>query len=1227
MIKKTAAFITAAVIAAGALPVLAAGTGVDTALNRYDLGEFERPVEKLGRGLVAVKTDEGVYLSWRLLNSEDSHVGSAKKNVPFNIYRDGELIATEALTTNYTDSEGTMESVYSVAPVTDGVEGERCEGVSPLSTGSNYFDIQLNRPPQFTGVGEADPNYYVGDASCGDLDGDGEYEIIVKWECNPQDNSNNGVTGNVLLDAYKMDGEFLWRIDLGRNIRSGAHYTQFLVYDFDLDGQAELCCKTAPGSIDANGDYVNQASEDDEVRAGDNSAVYVDDGGRISEGPEYYTYFESDGTAADTVFYEYSRDSGDGYWGRDSGGNLDRWNRIDRYLGAVAYLDGETPAAINVRGYYDRTTVVGYTIENGRLTVAASHDTYDYGGSSRYGGAYSGQGNHNITVADVDGDGRDEVITGSICFDDDLSVKWSSGRGHGDALHIGDYDPTNPGFEYFSVHEGGGYTITESTTSSQGQRADFGMTVYRASDGEELAHYGNNRDTGRGVMANVGAGGYYQFWGAGTYAAMGDGVFNGTSIRGASSNFRIFWDGDLYDELLDGTSISDWNADRGRMSSIFNADGCTRINGTKANPSLQADLFGDWREEVVYPTEDNESLRVYTTTIPTSYKIQTLMHDAVYRAGVAAEQTAYNQPPHVGMYMAEETFSMGIENVEIKSLPNKTEYKCGEEIDTTGLTLEVEYEDGSKGEVSSDYTIAGYNTNNVGEQTLTVNYRGWQLQFTVEIITEFTYEGEVITGYSGSDSEVTVPEEINGVKVTQIAAGAFAGASFDKIMIPENIVRIGDGAIDGDVIVRCYEGSVAYSYAQENGLTTEIITNVIEMFVDVDYDSYEEKNMFQGTEVQTETKDGITYTVGGRSSGGDGQGGFVFTKDGDNGIVAAAAGRFSNGGRYAYMQLANAPSFSDNAVYSLSFDVKIDEPQIPGCGIQAVISDDTLNLAGDESTEVTSGIVTVTKEGLGIDYGQWYNYTVVVQNGTVYQILRTMSGDVISVDKVADGVSMVPEKISFIVLGNMPGNGQRSSFISLDNVRLATTENAVANATVTAVDNEGELLEGALVSFGAITGYTGADGTVNMLVPTGIYNITVEHEGWIAEHRTRIRGNSYSARIVVDKTLPDRADFAAEAGSTLYLEEDGTLAGQVDVVVTNSGDTDDTVIVMMALYNENGQLVDMDIEKGLEVKAGESSAVTFYGGSRENISSAVVYLWSDLAKMAPLDAAISVLGE
>ncbi|MCD8181267.1 MAG: bacterial Ig-like domain-containing protein, partial [Firmicutes bacterium] len=808
---------------------------------------YTREMETLDRGLVAVKTSNGVYLSWRLLDSEDAIFGSADSNVSFDIYRDGEYLATESDTTNYVDASGTTASTYSVVPsgestettisidendktqitvqtqtagltayaakyTDDGtlesvakfdvdktgtstftagfeadkaylwdemkpVEGTIAGDVSVLS--NSYFDIELDVPDSVTLADGVTYSYSPNDASCGDLDGDGEYEIVVKWDCNGQDNSNSGYTGNVYLDAYKLDGTMLWRIDLGQNIRAGAHYTQFLVYDFDGDGCAEVTAKTAPGSKDNSGSYVTAASHVDAIAAitdSVNETSYVNDGGYILSGDEYFTIFNGvTGDAEDTIYYPNQRVAAS-VWGDTYG------NRCDRFTATVAYLDGTTPYAVYMRGYYmrqsggsgERQAACAISFDGETLDCEYSFDTYNvssyssksssasYDSSKNYKGVdgyvsgneiYVGEGNHNCTVADVDNDGCDEVITGALCYkiiDGRLSPLWCTFLEHGDALHIGDYDPTHDGFEFFTVHEDGGGTNSLSGTEVT---LDYGMSVIDAATGEIMFHAAGSKDTGRGVMANTGAGGYYQVWSAQTSPYQSNGGTNfssNTAMSSASQNFRVFWDGDLYDELLDGTTVTSWSGNS--FDTIFTASSCSSINGSKSNPALQADLFGDWREELVYPTTNGTALRVFTTTTETDYKIKTLMQDPVYRSGVAAEQTAYNQPPHVGFYLSEDVFYGTLTGITVT--PSTTTYYVGDEFSTDGLTVTANYSDADDRAVT-DYSISGYDPLISGEQTITVKYLNNKATYTVNVIGESGIDVNLL------QDEYSVGEEID----------------------------------------------------------------------------------------------------------------------------------------------------------------------------------------------------------------------------------------------------------------------------------------------------------------------------------------------------------------------------------------------------------------------------------------------------------------------------------
>ncbi len=461
--------------------------------------------------------------------------------------------------------------------------------------------------------------YSPGDASVADLDGDSQYEIILKWDpSNARDNAQDGFTGNVILDAIELDGTRLWRINLGKNIRSGAHYTQFLVYDFDGDGKAEMACKTADGTIDGKGKVIGDSTKD-----------FVNDRGRILDGPEYLTIFNGEtGEAMQTVDYVPGRGDVCGW-----GANECRGNRSDRFLACVAYLDGVHPSPVFCRGYYGRLTIAAWTWLEGELKLKWFFD------SNNGHPEYEGQGNHNLSVGDVDGDGKDEIVYGSSVYDDNGVPLYTTGMGHGDAMHLSDLDPDLPGLEVWGVKE----------------TRDLGGVLHSAATGKTLFQVPGEGDTGRGNAADI----YPDHRGFEMWSSTSKGIYSvkGGKITDAvpSVNFRIYWDGDLQDELLDRSFIDDWDYINHKNIRLLDASqfGGTSINGTKATPVVSADILGDWREEVIFRGTDNESLVLVTTTIPTQYRMKTLMHDPVYRLGVAWQNVVYNQPPHLGYYIGD----------------------------------------------------------------------------------------------------------------------------------------------------------------------------------------------------------------------------------------------------------------------------------------------------------------------------------------------------------------------------------------------------------------------------------------------------------------------------------------------------------------------------------------------------------------------------------------------
>jgi len=565
-------------------------------------------MEKLDRGVVAVRTSSSqVYVGWRMFGTEDYSVG-------YNVYRAGTKLNASPITasTNYLDSTST-NSTYTVRAVVGGVE----QGDSPAVSvwAQNYLSIPLSIPAGGSNA-SGSYTYNAGDCSAGDVDGDGQYEIILKWDpSDAKDNSQSGYTADVFLDAYKLNGTHLWRIDLGKNIRAGAHYTQFQVYDLDGDGKAEIVCKTAPGTKDGTGAYLSKG-----VAAGaDNSADYRNSSGYILSGPEWLTIFNGQtGKEMDTVSYNPPRGNV-GDWGDTYG------NRVDRFLAGVGYFDGKHPSVVMCRGYYTRATLAAWDWDGSHLTQRWFFDSNNSG----YSG-YAGQGCHALSIADVDGDGFDEVIYGACCIDHDGKGKYTTGLGHGDALHVSKMDPNRAGLQVWQAHE-------DNNNGATYRDAGTGAIIF------QIPHTG---DTGRACASNiVPSVKGYQMWSA----ADGNLYNNAKGIAGSapsSDNFVIWWEAGLTRDLLNSNKISNYAG-----TTLLTASGCTSINGTKSTPCLSADLLGDWREEVVFATTDNSALRIFTTTAVTTTRIFTLMHDRQYREAIAWQNTAYNQPPHPSFYL------------------------------------------------------------------------------------------------------------------------------------------------------------------------------------------------------------------------------------------------------------------------------------------------------------------------------------------------------------------------------------------------------------------------------------------------------------------------------------------------------------------------------------------------------------------------------------------------
>lgn len=712
-------------------------------------------MEKLDRGLVVVPTSTTAnFISWRLLGTDN------KANTTFDLLRDGTVIASNLSKTNYQDTQGSATARYQVVTKVNGTETETSAEVMPW--GKKYLSLKLDRPAGGTdskwtntdktvGPTSSTYAYYPNDMSVGDVDGDGQYELFLKWEStHAQDNSRSlGATGNTFIDCYKLDGTRLWRIDLGQNIRDGAHYTQFMVYDFDGDGKAEMMCKTATGSKDGLGNYVNLSATDATIKGHDNTKDYRNSGGHILSGPEYLTVFEGlSGKAIHTTWYlpgragtgsKTSTERGDefgkvstfpsGFWGDNYGG------RSERFLGAVAYINGADKPACGIfcRGYYTQAYVwavsfdgtrlhtewlhcspsttqwlvfaskwnegqVGleYTIDGDKLkripTKTAPANTGNVKSTETSGGIVGsntlyGNGNHNMSIADVDGDGCDEILWGAGALNNDGTLLYATGYGHGDAMHVGKMIPDREGLQVFDVHE-------EKLTAAHGS-----WDLHDARTGEILYHGGSaESDNGRGMAGDLTGKDGYEFWSSDVRTPYSAATGKATNIKNCSVNFRIYWDGSIQDQLLDGSYkysnsdswaqsshaepvITKWNGSSfSTVQSFYSANfnNAQTANYTKATPCLQADILGDWREELImWNKQDSSEIMIFTTWTPTNYAVPTLMHDHTYRMGIAWQNTAYNQPPHLGYYLPDYIngkIDTGIHEVSSKMENSKTAF-------------------------------------------------------------------------------------------------------------------------------------------------------------------------------------------------------------------------------------------------------------------------------------------------------------------------------------------------------------------------------------------------------------------------------------------------------------------------------------------------------------------------------------------------------------------------
>lgn len=575
------------------------------------MGVFaQRKTDRLDRGLVAIKTNSGVFCSWRILGEE-------YYDVTYNLYRDGVKIAEGLNVSNYTDAAGSVGSKYTVKAVVLGQEQEASKEAAVWS--QNYLEITPDH-------GSLKSTYIPNDACCADVDGDGELEILLKFDNSSWAGTSYqkaGYNGEYfIMEVYKLNGKKLWWIDWGPNMADFQNNEQNIVaYDWDGDGKAEAVLRASDGTK-------IHTSTGQVITIGDASKNYLASTSEgqwfVHQGDEFLLYLNGEtGEVIDQIEYPLKRlEPGetdlDKAWGDGYG------HRSTKHFFGAPCLDGRTPSIFIARGIYTRHKMVALNVSGGRLTERWRWEC------NEAGSPWYGQGYHNFGIADVDWDGRDEIVFGSMVIDDNGNGLSTVGLGHGDAQHCGDFNPYVHGQEIFACNE--------DNPSNNYRDATTSKIYYRKAGGD---------DDGRSNCGNF-SNNYPGCLGSSAHDLPVSTVYNdhvgiGSNI---SVNFRIYWDGNLCEELFDG-NIS--NFDTGRTWSL---PGGLTNNSTKATPCYQGDILGDWREEVIMRTSDNK-FRIYTTTEETPWRNYTLWHDTQYRNAMVWQMCGYNQPPHVSYFLGE----------------------------------------------------------------------------------------------------------------------------------------------------------------------------------------------------------------------------------------------------------------------------------------------------------------------------------------------------------------------------------------------------------------------------------------------------------------------------------------------------------------------------------------------------------------------------------------------
>ena len=583
----------------------------------------QRMTDQLDRGLIAVKTAAGVYCSWRIFGEE-------YYDVNYNIYRDGTKLNAEPLAvSNFVDTGGSAGSSYTVSAVVRGQEQAQSKSVGVWE--QSYLEITPDH-------GSLTSTYVPNDACCADVDGDGELEILLKFDNSSWARSSyqrEGYNGEYfIIEVYKLNGKKLWWVDLGPNMADFQNNEQNIVaYDWDGDGKAEAVMRASDGTT------IHMADGTEYV-IGDKSKNYLaaSSSGQwfIFQGDEYLVYMNGEtGQPYQVMEYPLKRlEPGEtdlaAAWGDGYG------HRSSKHFFGAPYLDGRKPSIFLARGIYTRHKMIALDVN------PATHELTERWrwNCNNASSPWYGNGYHNFAVADVDWDGRDEICFGSMVIDDNGLGLSTTGLGHGDAQHHGDFNPYIHGHEIFACNE--------DLPSNNYRDATTSKIYYRKAGGS---------DDGRCMAGNFtndfpGAMGFSSRDEA--ISCVTNGYVDGLSKAGLADNMRIYWDGDLLEECFnytDGKNTAGGIYKYGK-GLIYKLQGSMTNNDTKGTPCYQGDLFGDWREEVMMRTHDN-TIRIYTTTDVTPWRNYTLWHDMQYRQAMVWQMCGYNQPPHVSYFLGE----------------------------------------------------------------------------------------------------------------------------------------------------------------------------------------------------------------------------------------------------------------------------------------------------------------------------------------------------------------------------------------------------------------------------------------------------------------------------------------------------------------------------------------------------------------------------------------------